>query len=99
MGKPLRALIVEDSEDDAELLVRSLEDASYSVVHERVQTADGMKAALARTQWDVVLSDCSMPGFSATAALEVLQAAGHDLPFIIVSGTIGEEAAVVALKA
>jgi two-component system, cell cycle sensor histidine kinase and response regulator CckA len=99
MGKPLRALIVEDSENDAELLVRSLEDASYSVVHERVQTADGMKAALARAQWDVVLSDCSMPGFSAVAALEVLQAAGHDLPFIIVSGTIGEEAAVVALKA
>ena len=99
MSKPLRALIVEDSEEDAELLVRDLEAASYSVVHERVQTADGMKAALARTEWDIVLSDCSMPGFSAVAALEVLQAAGRDLPFIIVSGTIGEEAAVVALKA
>jgi two-component system cell cycle sensor histidine kinase/response regulator CckA len=99
MGKPLRALIVEDSADDAELLVRDLEDASYSVVHERVETAGGMKAALARAQWDIVLSDCSMPAFSAVAALDVLRASGHDLPFIIVSGTIGEEAAVAALKA
>jgi signal transduction histidine kinase len=99
MDKPLRVLIVEDSEDDCELLVHQLEEGGYDLTHERVQTAEAMKTALGRAHWDVVLSDYSMPMFSGPAALEVLQATGSDVPFIIVSGTIGEETAVAALKA
>src|ERR1700674_968110 len=99
MGKPLRALIVDDSENDANLLVDDLERHGYDVVHERVQTAVDMRAALDRTSWDVVLSDYSMPSFTGLEALHVLLATGLHLPFIIVSGTIGEEAAVTALRA
>jgi PAS domain S-box-containing protein len=99
MAKPLRVLIVEDSENDAELLVSDLEHRGYDVIHERVQTAGEMRAALERTRWDVVLSDYSMPTFNGMAALDVLTATGQDLPFIMVSGTIGEETAVSALKA
>ena len=99
MSKSLRALFVEDSENDAELLLHKLEDSGYSVPHTRVQTAEDMKAALESATWDVVFSDYSMPTFSAMAALEVLKASGQDLPFIIISGTIGEETAVAALKA
>ena len=99
MGNSLRLLLVEDSENDAELIVRELEHAGYSIVHERVETAEELKAALTRGPWDVVLSDFSMPKFSGMGALAVLQATGRDLPFIVISGTIGEEAAVSALKA
>jgi PAS domain S-box-containing protein len=99
MGNSLRLLLVEDSENDAELIVRELEHAGYSIVHERVQTAEEMKAALTRGPWDVVLSDYSMPRFTAPAALAILQTSGRDVPFIIISGTIGEDAAVAALKA
>jgi two-component system cell cycle sensor histidine kinase/response regulator CckA len=99
MKKPLRALIVEDSASDAELLLADLSRADYDVTYERVDTADAMKAALERDTWDVVLSDFSMPRFSGMAALAVLQETGRDLPFIVISGTIGEEAAVSALKA
>jgi two-component system cell cycle sensor histidine kinase/response regulator CckA len=99
MGKALRALLVEDSAADAELLLGELAHAGYDVTAERVQTADTMKAALGQVDWDVVLSDYSMPAFSGPAALAVLQAMDRDIPFIIVSGTIGEETAVTALKA
>jgi PAS domain S-box-containing protein len=99
MPKPLRVLLVEDSPDDADLVVRELERSGYAVTHQRVETADAMRAALARSSWDVVLSDYDLPGFSAAAALAVLQETGIDLPFVILSGTVGEEAAVVALKA
>ena len=98
MNRPLRILLVEDSELDAELLIAELTQAGYDITHERVDTAEAMKAAL-NGDWDVVLSDYSMPGFSAPEALALMQGTGHDLPFIIVSGTIGEEAAVAALKA
>jgi PAS domain S-box-containing protein len=99
MGTPLHALIVEDSIDDAQLLVRALERGGYSVVHRRVQTAEQMQAALDEKRWDVILSDYHMPNFSGPAALGVLKANRLDLPFLIVSGTIGEEAAVEALRA
>ncbi|HEV3215281.1 MAG TPA: response regulator [Vicinamibacterales bacterium] len=99
MGNPLRALIVDDSENDANLLVDDLERHGYEVVHQRVQTAQDMRAALDRTSWDVVLSDYSMPNFSGLEALHVLLGTGLHLPFIIVSGTVGEETAVTALKA
>src|SRR4029079_7952046 len=98
MRKSLCALIVEDSANDAELLLHELTEGGYDVVHERVQTPAEMTTALARRPWDVVLSDYSLPGFSAPHALEIVRRSGRDLPFIIISGTIGEETAVAALK-
>ena len=99
VGNSLRVLLVEDSADDAELIVAELERGGYRVIAERVQTAHAMQEALRRARWDMVVSDYDMPGFSGPAALEVLKAMGQDLPFIIISGTIGEETAVAALKA
>src|SRR2546425_7381742 len=99
MGKPLSVLVVEDSEDDCRLVLRELQRSGYDVTHVRVETADDLKAALAETVWDVVLSDYSMPALNAPEALRIVHAAGLDVPFIIVSGTVGEETAVTALKA
>ena len=99
MGKPLRVLIIEDSEDDAQLLLRELRRGGYEVEFERVETAQAMQSALTQKTWDLILSDYSLPTFNARQALEALKASGLDLPFIIISGTIGEETAVAALKA
>ena len=99
MEKPLRVLIIEDSEDDMLLLLRELKQSGYQVEYERVDTAPEMQSALNQKTWDLILSDFSMPDFNAPRALELLKASGLDLPFIIVSGTIGEETAVAALKA
>jgi signal transduction histidine kinase len=98
MGDPLRVLIVEDSEHDAELLAIELRRGGYAVAYAHVHTEETMRRALADGEWDVVVSDFSMPQFSGMAALRVLRESGRDLPFIIVSGTIGEETAVHALK-
>ena len=95
----LRVLIVEDSEDDTVMLLRELGRAGYEVASERVETAEGMNAALDRAEWDVVLSDYNMPHFTALGALAVLKSRQIDIPFIIISGTIGEETAVNAMKA
>ncbi len=95
----LRVLIVEDVRDDADLLLLELRRGGYEVMSERVQTADTMAEALDRQPWDIVCSDWSMPDFSAPAALEILKKTGRDLPFIIVSGTVGEDIAVEALRA
>ena len=99
MNTPLRVLMVEDSESDAGLITRRLQQAGYDLVHERVETAAAMRTALAQPDWDIVLADYQMPQFSAPAALEILKASGLDLPFIIVSATIGEERAVALMKA
>lgn len=99
MTTQLRALIVEDSEDDAVLLLRELRADGYDPLFERVDTAEAFRAALARQEWDVVISDYSMPQFSAPAALRLLQESGLDLPFIILSGAIGEDTAVAMMKA
>ena len=99
MGKPLRVLIVEDSAEDAELLIVELRRGGYDPTYERVQTAETMTAALAKQAWDIVIADYFMPNFIAPAALELLQKRGLDLPFIIVSGSIGEDVAVEAMKA
>jgi len=95
----LRILFIEDSEDDVLLLLRELQKGGYDVQWECVQTAADVQAALASQPWDLILCDYSMPSMNATQALEILQNSGLDLPFIIVSGTIEEEAAVFALKA
>ena len=99
MNKPLYCLIVEDSENDALLVVRQLRSGGYDVTWERVETAEAMRAALGRQPWDVVFADYQMPRFSGLAALELLKASGKGLPFIIVSGTIGEDLAVAAMRA
>ena len=98
MGNPLRLLVIEDSEGDTELLLRELMRSGYQVEFERVDTAVAMRAMLSEKEWDLILSDYTLPKFSAPQALEILKASGLDIPFIIVSGTIGEEMAVAALK-
>lgn len=95
---PLLALLVEDNEDDAMLLVDTLRHGGYAVEWQRVDSEYGMAEALTRP-WDIVLSDYSMPGFSGPRALAMLRAQQTNTPFIFVSGTIGEDAAVAAVKA
>jgi PAS domain S-box-containing protein len=100
MGVELKVLLVEDSEDDSLLLVRRLRKGGYDPTWERVDTPEDMEAALDGRSWDLVISDHSMPAFSSSAALGLLRSKGFvDLPFIIVSGKIGEDAAVAAMKA
>jgi len=98
MGKPLRVLIVEDSEDDALLLVFELRRGDYSPVFQRVETVEAMRRALDEQSWDLVISDYVLPGFSGLEALRLVRRSGLDLPFIIVSGKIGEDTAVNAMK-
>ncbi len=99
MGKPLRVLIVEDSVDDAHLLLRELSRGGFKPAHERVEDAEGMSAALGNGTWDAILCDYSLPKFSVDAALALVKNAGFDLPFIVVSGVVGEEKAVALMKA
>ncbi|HQN17966.1 MAG TPA: PAS domain S-box protein, partial [Syntrophobacteraceae bacterium] len=99
MSTTLRVLIVEDSESDAALIVRRLERAGYTPVHERVETASSMRSALEKEEWDIVIADYAMPRFDAPSALKLLQETGRDIPFIVVSGTMGEETAVSMMKA
>ena len=79
-------------------MLREVERGGYSVFYERVETKADMQAALSRQAWDIILSDYSMPSFSALAALETLKASGLDIPFLVISGTVGEETAIAALK-
>ncbi|MBN2103457.1 response regulator [bacterium] len=97
--KPLRVLIVEDSEDDALLLVHALQQGGYSPEYKRVYTRDAMIAALDKETWEVIIADYLMPRFSAPDALQIIKERHLDVPFIIVSGAIGEETAVTAMKA
>lgn len=99
MSADLRVLLVEDSADDADLMHRQLK-AAFGAVHvHRVEAATALNHALNTEQWDLVLSDYGMPEFSGMEALKLVKAAKPDMPFILVTGTIGEEAAVEALKA
>jgi PAS domain S-box-containing protein len=97
LRKPLRVLLVEDSENDALLLLRELRRAGYEVDHERVHTTEGMRKALL-SSWAVIISDYRMPRFSAMEALKMANASGSDAPFIVVSGRIGEDVAVEAMR-
>src|SRR5258706_15515178 len=99
MSNPLRLLLVEDSEADAELLALELRRAGFALQFERVDSAATLAAALDRAPWDLIISDNSMPGFSGTEALAQLRSRGLDIPFIFVSGTMGEDLAARALDA
>lgn len=94
----LHVLMVEDSADDADLILFELNESVFSVVSERVDTEAGMCAAIAARKWDVIISDFNLPQFSAHRALAVLRELGADIPLVIVSGCIGEELAVALMK-
>ena len=96
---PLRVLIVEDSEDDALLLLRELRRGGYEPEYERVDTPEAMEKALAGSEWDVIFSDYRMPRFGAPEALQMWHAWGSEAPFIVVSGKVGEDVAVQTIKA
>jgi PAS domain S-box-containing protein len=98
MKKTLRILIIEDSEDDALLVLHQIQNGGYDIEYEIVQTAVAMKAALFEKIWDIVLSDYIMPHFNGLEALSILKESGIDIPFIVISGTIGEDVAVEAMK-
>lgn len=98
MSGPLRILLVEDSEDDAVLLLRELRRGGFVPESERVDTGAGLEAALNRGPWDIVITDHNIPGYSSEAALAAVRHSGRDIPVIIVSGSIGEEIAVDAMK-
>jgi len=99
MGRALRALIVEDVERDALLLVRELQRGGFAVAFERVETAEAMSAALGRQTWDIIISDYTLPRFSAPEAIALMKDRQIDLPFLIVSGTVDEETALGAIRA
>ncbi|MFH0759954.1 MAG: response regulator [Bacteroidota bacterium] len=99
MKPVLKILVVEDSEDDALLILHEIKKGGYDIEFERVETAEDMKAALKKKAWDIVLSDYVMPHFNGLEALALLKESGFDIPFIVLSGTIGEEVAVGAMKA
>ena len=95
----IRLLLVEDSEADAELLVHMLAQSGYAVHPRRVDSETALHAALDDSAWDLVIADFSMPGFNGRRALDVVRTRGFEMPFIFVSETIGEEAAVNAMRA
>ncbi len=99
MKTPLRVLVVEDSEFDAQIMITLLRKGGYDVTFQRVENAEDFRAALREQSWQLILADYNLPAFSAPAALEVLRESGLDLPFLIVSGGIGEDIAVASMKA
>ncbi len=100
MATPLKVLIIENAEDDAFLMVDHLSQAGYQVQWKRVETPAALRAALTPpAPWHLILSDYSMPGFSGLAAAEIYKRSGLDIPFILISGSIGEERAVDAMRA
>jgi two-component system, cell cycle sensor histidine kinase and response regulator CckA len=99
MGTPLRVLLVEDSENDAFLLVHALKQGGYDPEYDRVCTREDLSEALDKNSWDVVIADYLMPRFSAPDAIELIKERNPEIPIIIVSGAIGEETAVSAMRA
>lgn len=99
MNEKLRVLIVEDSEDDALMALRELKKTGYDVTSKRVESADALREALDKQEWDIIISDYAMPNFNGMDALKIYVKTGIDIPFIIASGKIGEEIAVEFMKA
>lgn len=99
MSKEQRVLFIEDSEDDVLLLASRFAASGYDLTQRRVDTAAGVRTALTDQSWDLILCDHNMPGFNSSQALSILNELGIDTPFIIVSGMIGEESAVEAMRA
>ncbi len=99
MSTPLSVLLVEDSEDDALLVLRELRRGGFQPLWQRVETVETLQAALASQPWDIIISDYRLPRFNASQALEILQQSNLDLPFIVISGTIGDALAVELMKA
>lgn len=98
MARPLNVLMIEDSEDDAMLIVHELEHGGYDVCWERLAGADAIREALGRKEWDVILSDHAMPGICAPEALAIVKQCKVDTPFIIVSGWMTDELAESAKR-
>jgi signal transduction histidine kinase len=98
MNKLLRLLQIEDSESDAKLLVHILRRAGYDVDSERVENAADLRRALEERVWDAIIADYTLPRFDAPAALEVVRDTGQDIPFIVVSGAVGEDVAVETMR-
>lgn len=98
MSAQLSVLFLEDSEDDVLLVVRHLEKGGYAVDSCRVDTPDAFRAALKEDAWDIVISDYSLPGLNALSAIAIFKEVGPDIPFLVVSGAVGEETAVEVLK-
>jgi len=99
MLKLMKILVVDDSESDAALLLEEFKDAGYELISDRVETAEELSAALNRTDWDVILSDYVMTRFNGADALKLVRQKNSDVPFIVLSGIYGEEAAVEMMKA
>ena len=99
MKKPIRILLIEDRPDDLVLLRRHMINDGYQPTIMRLETADELNAALKRESWDAVVSDYTLPTFSAPEALALVQASGLDYPFIVLTGSIGEERAAAIIKA
>ena len=97
-GALLRLLCVDDCEDDVDLIVEAFRQSGFEPVYERVYRPEALKDALDRQSWDVVISDYSMPQFTGLQALDIVRERGLDLPFVLVSGAVGEETAVMAMK-
>src|SRR5208283_246019 len=98
MSKPLRLLQIEDSESDADIILRLLMQAGFEVFSRRVDDAEGLRHALEDPTWDVIIADYHLPGFDAPGALRILQECGHDILCIVVSGKMGEDIAVEMMK-
>jgi PAS domain S-box-containing protein len=99
MSQVIHAIFIEDMLDDCLLLVREIKRAGYEIIYERIETAQELNDILKQRTWDIIFSDYSLPNFSAPRALQVLQEQHFDIPFILISGTVGEEIAVETMKA
>ncbi len=99
MKSPIRVLIIEDNEDDSILEIDALISSGFAIDYERIETREALAEALENKTWDCIISDYAMPRFSGLDALDELKKSGKDIPFILISGTIGEETAVAAMKA
>lgn len=99
MKYPIKVLIIEDNQDDAKLEIDELKSGGLDILYELIETRNAMREALSNKSWDCIISDYSLPQFSGLDALQELKDTGMDIPFILISGTIGEETAVAAMKA